>query len=539
VIIGHNQNIAWGVTNVGPDVQDLYIIHVNPDNPYQYEYNGEWRDMEIVPEVIHFGSAYDPKPDDPTTDGCEGISGLPINADGDLEIEVRVTHFGPIITDNAISDNCVFEARPEGKDPLALRWTALEPGDLFRAVIGVDRASNWSEFRQALTYWDWPSQNFVYADMEGNIGYQTPGHIPVRAGDHSGLVPVPGWTDEYEWRGYIPFDNLPRILNPERGWIVTANNAVVPPEYYDQLAETLGSQFGEDANYYLSQEWDYGYRARRIEEMVRSTEAHTVDTIAEIQGDNHNTNAEEILPYLLNISFDNAALTDAASWLAAWDLQDYMESPQAALFETYWSMLLHNLWKDHLGDYTEAAWSTRLLMDQPDSPWWDDPATDQVETRDDILVASLQDALDTMNANWGNDREKWRWGDLHRATFVSAPIGQSGISLLENLVNAGPVRVSGGTNIINATTWSPDDPFAVQTVSSMRMIVDLSDLENSRSIHTTGESGHPFSPHHEDMIDLWRHIDYHPMRFGDEAVNSAAESRLELYPGVGSHPAGE
>lgn len=536
VIAGHNQRIAWGVTNLNPDVQDLYIIRVNPDNPYQYEYNGEWRDMEVVTETIRIGGGYEPREDDPSTERCEGIRDLPLTPDGALEITVRITHFGPIITDNTITGDCRFVGLTEEGDPLAVRWTGLEPGDLMRAALAINRAANWEEFRQALTYWDWPAQNFVYADVDGNIGYQAPGKVPIRAADHSGLLPVPGWTDVYEWRGTIPFDLLPRILNPERGWIVTANHAVVPPEYYDQLAATLGA----DANYTISQNWDEGYRGQRIVEMVSGTRAHTVKTMAEIQGDSHSLVAEELLPYLLALEFPDQALADAVTWLAGWNLQMDKDSPQAALFEMLWMKLSAALWEDQLGSPGGGAWAVQLLLDQPDHPWWDDTSTpDVIETRDDILIRALTEALDAMTAAWGTDREAWRWGNLHTATFVNTPLGQSGIGLIEALFNAGPVAASGSSRAINNTAWSFSAPFVVRSLPSFRMIVDLADLENSQAIHTTGQSGHPLSPHYRDMIEAWRTIDYHPLRFGDEAVSVAARHTLELRPAplAGSGPA--
>jgi len=532
VIAGHNQRIAWGVTNLNPDVQDLYIIRVNPEDPYQYEYNGEWRDMEVVTETIRIGGTYEPREDDPTTEDCEGVRDLPLTADGALEITVRVTHFGPIITDNTITDDCRFVGLTEDGDPLAVRWTGLEPGDLLRAALAIDRAIDWQSFRQALAYWDWPSQNFVYADVDGNIGYQAPGKIPFRAADHSGLVPVPGWTDAYEWRGTLPFDLLPRVLNPERGWIVTANHAAVPAEYYDQLAAALGP----DANYTISQDWDEGYRSQRIVEMVSGTSAHTVETMAEIQGDNHNLVAEELMPYLLALdaadeSVAGKSVAEAITWLAGWDLQAGVNSPQAALFEMLWLKLSEALWADQLDAPDDHAWAVRLLLDQPDHPWWDDLSTPAVkETRDDILLRALAQALEAMTAEWGADREAWRWGNLHTATFVNVPLGQSGIDPIEGLFNAGPLAVSGTSRAVNSTAWSLSDPFAVRSLPSFRMIVDLANLENSRVVHTTGQSGHPLSPHYRDMIDAWRTIDYHPLRFGDEAVSAAATHTLELRP---------
>ncbi|GAB4570040.1 MAG: penicillin acylase family protein [Anaerolineae bacterium] len=533
VVVGHNQHLAWGVTNVGPDVQDLYIIRVNPDNPYQYEYNGEWRDMEAVEETIHFGNQFSAAEDDPATEQCEGISDLPIDDAGNLTITVRVTHFGPIISDNRITDDCRFVALTEDldEDPLALRWTALEPGDLLGAIININRASDWESFRDALRGWDWPAQNFVYADTAGNIGYQTPGKMPIRATDHDGLLPVPGWTDEYEWQSYIPFDLLPRILNPARGWIVTANNAVVPPAYYDQLAAELG----QEANYMLDREWAEGYRAQRIVSLVSASAAHTVESVAAIQGDNHSTVAEEVLPYLVRLNIEDETLSEAIQWLLGWDLQTSADSPQAALFEMFWARLAHNLWADQLDGGVGGAWATTLLLDTPENPWWDDIATPETETRDEILVRSLTEALDELTNRFGADRESWRWGDLHTATFVSNPLGQSGIGLIESLVNRGPVATGGSSRAVNNTAWSERDPFDVIALPSFRMIIDLADFENSQAIHTTGQSGHPFSPHYGDMIDLWRNVDYRPLPFGQEAVEASAASRLELRPAPAVH----
>lgn len=533
IVVGHNQRIAWGVTNNGPDVQDLYVIRVNPENPYQYEYNGEWRDMEVITETIHYGGTFDATTDDPETPECEGISGLPTDDMGNLSITVRLTHFGPIISDNQITDDCRFVAltESEGADPLALRWTANEPGDLLGAIINVNRASDWASFRTALTGWDWPAQNFVYADIDGNIGYQMPGKTPIRTADHSGLLPVPGWTDEYEWQGYVPFEHLPWILNPERGWIVTANNAVVLPDYYAELTAELG----RDTNPRFERIWAEGYRADRIEEMVAATGAHTLETVAAIQGDNHSIVAEEMIPLLMEIEFEDDSLTEAVAWLAGWNLQTSMDSPQAALFETFYAALLNALWGDELEGATGSAWATQRLMADPENLWWDDTTTASRETRDMIVTDALATALATLSEAYGPDRTTWRWGNLHTATFVSAPLGQSGIAALEQLVNNGPVAVSGSSRAINNTAWSASEPFGVTSLPSFRMIIDTADWDNSLAVHTTGQSGHPFSQHYADMIDPWRTINYYPLAYGTDAVSQIASSVLRLRPAPSAH----
>jgi len=512
VIIGHNNFIAWGVTNVGPDVLDLYQIRVNPDNPLQYEWNGEWRDMTVHEETINFG------------DGAEPVT-----------IQVRETHLGPIINDNEVDEETGEILGFNNEDPLALRWTALDPGTLCQAILKLNEATNWEEFHDALQYWDVPSQNFVYADVEGNIGYQMPGLIPIRAADHSGLVPVPGWTDEFEWQGFIPYDSLPRVLNPKQGYIATANQALVPLEYYDQLAQELG----EGPNYVISQEWNCGYRAQRIVELLQEKAPHTVATFQAIQGDNKLISAEELMPYLANLLFDDAELAEARDWLLEWDYQCNMDSPRAALYAQFRAVLIDNLYSDQLGEDIEAygssrdMWATFLLMQEPNNAWWDDIETeDVIESRDDILLRSFREGYANTVAALGEYRNEWRWGDLHTATFVSYPLGLSGIGLIENMVNRGPFAVGGSTSAVNNTMWSvASGDFAVLGLPSMRMIVDLADLTRSVTVHTTGQSGHPYSPHYADMIDLWRNIEYYPMLWTWEQVESAAVNRLILHPG--------
>lgn len=511
VIVGHNSSIAWGVTNVGPDVFDLYRIRVNPDNPLQYEWNGEWRDMTVREETIYFG------------DGVEPIT-----------VEVRETHLGPIINDNKIDEETGEIMAFYNEAPLALHWTALEPGTLMQAVTKLNAATNWEEFRDALSYWDVPSQNFIYADISGNIGYQTPGRIPFRAKNHSGLVPAPGWTDEFEWQGFIPFDDLPRVFNPERGYIVTANQAVVPMEYYDQLAEKLG----DGLNYIISREWDYGYRAQRIVELLEEKAPHTISSFQAIQGDNKLISAEELMPYLSGLHFDNADLNEARDWLIKWDCRCDMNSSQAALYAEFWARLVNDLFCDQLTEDIEIRGGDRemravfLLMDEPNNTWWDDVTTkDVVENRDDILARSFSEAYADTVAALGSNRNDWKWGDLHTATFVSNPLGQSGIGLIENMVNRGPFLTSGSTGAVNNTVWyTSSGDFSVKWVPSMRMIVDLGDLANSVTVHTTGQSGHPYSKHYDDMIELWRNIKYHSMLWTQEQVDEATVDRLILSP---------
>jgi penicillin amidase len=503
VIIGHNQRIAWGLTNVGPDTQDLYAIKVDPKDDTRYELDGKTEDMKVITETIRFGD------------------GTPAQ-----DIRVRITHFGPIITDTPSYGK-------QSEMPLALHWTAItDVNDIFGSVLAIDRATDWQTFRQALTKWATPAQNTIYADVDGNIGYQTPGLIPIRAKDHSGLTPVDGSTTKYDWKGYIPFDYLPRAFNPAKGYIATANQAIVPMEYYAQLADQLGDKYGKDSNYLISYEWDYGYRAQRVNDLIKANDKHTIDTVKAIQGDTYNGSAAELLPAVLKLDYGSDVPKDVIDWMGQWDYQDNMNSGQAALYEAFWAQLARKLWGDQLGytpDGTNVEWGTRLLLDQTDNVWWDDvTTTSKKETRDDILRSALVAAYKDVSKQLGADTKTWKWGSLHTATFVSKPLGASGIDLIEKFVNGGPVAVGGGANTINRSNWTADNPYVTTSISSMRMIVDLGDFNNSQWIIPTGESGHPTSGHYRDLTEKWRNIQYDPMLWDQNDVKKAATSTLIL-----------
>ena len=499
VVIGHNDRIAWGFTNVGPDVQDLYIEKINPENPNQYEVNGQWADMDLVKETIQVA-------------GGEAV-----------EITVRYTRHGPLITDTYgrledFSDNAGIEL--PAQYAIALRWTALEVSHTFPALWKMNIAQNWDEFRSAVSEFDVPSQNMVYADVDGNIGYQTPGKIPLRvSGD--GTLPIPGWTDEYEWKGYIPFEELPFTLNPAQGYVVTANNAVVNTDY----------------PYMISQEWDLGFRAQRIVDLIEGAPGPIdIAYIQSIQGDDKNLIAEYLLPVLMQLPLNDSRLEKARSIFTDWDYQQRMDSAPAALFNAFWKYLLAQTFQD---DLTEDTWPAggprwyevmRQLVGQPESAWWDNKTTTEVEKRDQIFTQAFITAVDEMETTQGKDPTRWSWSDLHTATFRNQSLGESGVAPIEALFNRGPFPTAGGDATVNATGWNTLEGYFLDWLPSMRMIVDLGDLGNSLTIHTTGQSGHAYHPHYIDMADLWRTIQYHPMLWERSQVEASAAEHLELVP---------
>lgn len=513
VIIGHNDRIAWGVTNVGPDVQDLYIEKINPEDPNQYEVNGQWVDMEVRQETIQVAGG------DPVT------------------VTVRLTRHGPILSDFD-EDLAALDQTTDLDLPatyaVSLRWTALEPDLILQSVLRLNIARNWEEFRDALRFWGAPSQNFVYADVEGNIGYQMPGKVPIRASGN-GLLPVPGWTDDYEWVSFIPFDDLPYTFNPDQGYVVTANNAVVGPEYPHLIS--LG--------------WDYGYRARRIVERIETASRPlTVEDMRDIQGDNYNAMGPVLVPLVTSLAYEDARLRAMADLLAGWDFRNDADSAEAALFNAFWHHLILATFGDEFqppeGGETDVAAQIlgaddipsddraflviERLVEDPQSPWWDDVTTPEMEDRDAILRRALAAAVEELDARLGTDPADWSWGALHTATFENQTLGRSGIAPIEALFNRGPFPTGGGASIVNATGWDFKDGYEVRWLPSMRMIIDLSDFDRSRAIHTTGQSGHAFHPHYIDMAPLWARVEDAPLLWSEAAVQAAAEAHLVLEP---------
>lgn len=488
VVIGHNRTIAWGFTNAGVDVQDAYILKLNPDNPRQYEYNGAWVDFVVREEIF-------------------GI------ADGEPRtVPMFDSVWGPV-------------TEIEGDRAIALHWTAFEPSTAFDAFLGLNRAQNWDEFRAAASLFDVPAQNMLYADIEGNIGYQLPGRIPLRAEGHTGKVPVDGSTDANAWQGYIPFAELPSLFNPAAGYIVTANNRITGPEY----------------PYALIDVYSYGWRAARIEAMLQGAEGPiSRETMATIQGDNYNLKADFLIPALQALTTDDPTLQQAIVWLGEWNRQNHMDSPQAALFEVFWVEVLRLTLVDDLGSAPagggDLEWYLLLqLVDMPSNQLWDFRDTpDVVESRDETLILALMAAWNTLVDLQGPDHNLWNWGDLHTASFEASPLGWGGLDptldpILQSLFNV-TVRTSGGNSIVNATGWNTNLSYEVTQVPSMRQILNVADWDGSWRVNTVGQSGDPRSRHYRDQAQMWANIQYHPDWFSQAAIEADASAIWHLVP---------
>ncbi|MBM3125623.1 MAG: penicillin acylase family protein, partial [Chloroflexi bacterium] len=492
----------------------LFIERVNPENPDQYEVNGKWVDFETRAEVIQVAG------------------GEPVT------VTIRSTRHGPVIStdygplkDMGDPDDPEFEAfkdragieLPE-EYVISLAWTALTPSTPFEAIWGFNNSEDWEDFRAAARNFHVPAQNLLYADVDGNIGYQMPGDIPIRR-NGDGTLPVPGWTDEYEWAGFIPFEDQPYSLNPEEGYIVTANNRV-PPLDYPHL---------------ITADWDYGYRAERITELIEAAPGKIdILYIQTMQGDGKDLGAMALLPVWEKIDFQAGTPNQAYAQdlMENWDYQNSADSKAAAVYQMFWWNLVQNTLNDDLPERYQADGgdrnfeTLRILVEDPENYFWDDMNTpDVVETRDDMYIASLNETVGQLEKEHGTDPADWpAWGELHTATFRNSTLGESGVGLIEDLFNRGPFETGGGKSIVNATGWDIGVSFEVDWLPSMRMIVDLGDLNNSMTVHTTGQSGHAYHEHYEDMAALWAAVDYYPMWWEQESIIKDAEGHLVLTP---------
>jgi penicillin amidase len=492
VAIGHNGSVAWGLTSLVSDAQDLYLEHL--DEAGRYEAEGQWLPLEVEVHTLAVAGA------DP------------------VEHQVRLTRHGPL------ANQALYGAA--SLPPLALRSQTREGSTLMRAMATMDRARDWPSFVEALRDWDRPGVNFVYADTAGNIGYHAAGRIPIRAPGDTGQWPVEGWTADHEWAGFIPFDELPQALNPPAGFLVSANNRVV----------------GEDYPYTITHDWGDPFRAARLTEQLAAHGRLTLEDAARLQRDTYSVQADELLPYLLAARPEDPLEREALASLEGWDRRFETDNVAALVYFAWSWKLVPAILADELGEPLMADLDPIVriqtdlagLLVRTEDPLFDDVRTDAREDRDAIVARALTEATTWLRQTRGDEVERWTWGSLHRVGFQHQPLGQSGIPPLDWLVNPPPVPVPGEALAPNASAWDGMRPFAVTFGPATRFVADLGDLSRSRSATPLGQSGHLFHPHSQDQLDAWVEADTFPMPLGPSGAAAAAVEILTLKPGGGA-----
>lgn len=514
IVIGHNQNMAWGFTNLTTDVADLYIERVDGDSYWQ---DGEQHPITVRKEIIKVAGGDDVPIEVRSTGHGPIISGLTPDFTS-IADEPRVGS-GTGAAEVAIAPGAEADAL-SGEFAVSLRWTALDPGSTGEAIFDLNLAKNFEDFRAAAERFDVPAQNLIYADPEGNIGYQAPGRLPIRgAGD--GWLPQPGWDSAYDWQGYIPFEQQPMLYNPDSGYIVTANNAIVSDSY----------------PYFLSRDWDYGYRAARIVVLLEdSIESGPVSaqTMADIQMDNQMPAAAALQRAYKSVTVEDPKVQQAIDGLLGWDGQNAADSAEAAFANVLWERVTGLMVGDKgveiaRDDQSRFANFFANQLDRADAVWWQNGEAG-VSSQAELLQLAAEQAYVALAKAQGGDQSKWSWGKLHAITLTHGTFGESGIAPIEWLFNRGPYEVGGGSGVVNATGWSLDEGFATTNVPSMRMVIDPSDWDASTWIHLTGASGHAFNSHYTDQTKDWASGVQRPWAFTPEAVEASTSQTLTLAP---------
>ncbi len=474
VAAGHNDRAAFGFTIAMIDQQDLYVEETNPANPGEVRFQGRWEPMRVVRESI-------------AVRGREPVAA-----------ELKFTRHGPVIHEDR-----------ERHRAYVLRWVGSEPGTAgYLASLSLDRARSWPDFRKALERWKVPSENLVYADVDGNIGWQVAGLTPVRKG-WSGLLPVPG-AGEYEWQGFLPAAELPSAFNPARHFLATANNDILPPGYPHEL--------GYD--------WGDPTRALRIAEVLGAGGKFTVANFERLQYEEVSPVARALVKILGEARGASPELRPWVDRLEAWDGTVAKGSAAAALYEIWAAKLGSAVLKARVPEKWLPIVAGRLeqviaLLRDPKPEWF---GQDPRAGRDALLLQSLEEAIAEAKKRLGPDPAKWRWGTLHTATFRhvlgTGPERQA-------LFNLPPVERGGDGYTLNV---GEGPGFNVTHGASFREILDLGNWDRSVATSVPGQSGQPGSPHYADLLPLWAEGRYFPLLYSRKKIEEAATERLVLRP---------
>jgi penicillin amidase len=497
VVIGHNTSIAWGLTTSHLDVQDLYLEEVINN---QVREGNVFVPLRTITEEIRVRGEDEPRP-----------------------ITIRFSRHGPLLSDVSLSLQRLAASQTPPSQPVyvvALSWIALTPGRTMDAVMAIGQAQDFTQFREAASLLSAPSQNLVYADTQGNIGYQLPGAVP-RRGKGDGRLPSPGWDKAYDWRGTIPFAELPWAYNPPGGVLVAANQQVIGGQY----------------PYLLGSSYSYGWRSQQLADRLRETSDLTLEEAEQLFYDDTIRVAADLVPTLLKIKVADPWVVEGQRVLVGWDYRASPDSAAAAYFNVVMHDILKRTFRDELPSELWPAggdrWNAVIadLLAQPRNLWWDDMSTPGVtETRDDILLVAMTDARKEITSLQARDTDEWQWGRLHTVTLRNQTLGRSGIKPVEALFNRGPYPVGGGSAVVNAMAYDDRAGYSVTSGPTMRMLVDLGNLDQSLWVNQSGTSGHAYHHNYADQTELWARNETWPFVSSRGAVEVRTEYRLEFVP---------
>jgi penicillin amidase len=476
VAIGHNERVAWGFTIVGTDQADVYVEETNPADPAEYRVGDRWEKMKVVREKVAVRGA---------------------------ELELRFTRHGPVIHEDAKRHRAY-----------ALKWAGSEPGGAaYLASLALDRAKDGRDFVAALRRWRVPSQNMVYADVDGNIGWVAAALTPVRKG-WDGLLPVPGARGAYEWQGFLSLEDLPQVHNPAAHYVATANHNILPAGYRPEIGY----------------EWAPGYRFLRIKDQLEVKKRFTREDFQNLQHDNTSLPGRALARLVKQLDVQDWDLRPYAELLAGWDGVLSADSRAGALYGVWLRELLDGFFRPHvperLLEFATSRGGVPVLLaalEQPDAAWFGDRPT---EGRDRLLRTTFRSAVGKLKRLLPGDEQEWSWGRLHTTTFRH-PLAALGPAYAKTF-DLGPVPRPGDAHTPNAATHNPK--FEHTSGATYRHVFDLADWDRGVATSAPGQSGQPGSPHYDDLVPLWQKGEYFPLSFSRARVEAVTRHRLQLLP---------
>jgi penicillin amidase len=485
VVLGQNDEMAWSFTNIMADDTDFFLEKVDPEDLGRYVVDsaqvGEvaYQPFKKVREIIKVKDA------------------------DDQSFEIRYTKHGPVISDMYPNQELVED------HVISMQWTGYEHSNELRTMYEINWASTFQDFKDALQYFAVPGQNFMYGDKEGNIAMYSTGRLPIRTGDKITLRR--GWESGDDWQGFIPREEMPHIVNPDKGWIANANNKLTTENYA----------------HYIATFWEPSSRIETISAELSSKEKFNFEDFARLQNSSYSSFAAKMTPVILDVinNQNEYDFSVPVSYLENWDFRYEKTSTAASIFDTFILNLSRNTFLDEFGTdaydnfIVHELIPIRTLSDlaQDSSSFFDDVTTPAVETRRDIILKSMQDAIYTLSDSLGSEQFEWRWEQLHTITFEPPLFGMAAREpgapkalkmIVDNVLSKGPYPVTGHGMSVNNGQYSWEEPFEMVLGPSVRRIVDLSDLSKSRSVLPTGQSGNPLSTHYGDQTELWLNGQY-------------------------------
>ncbi|MDI4633663.1 penicillin acylase family protein [Pelomonas sp. V22] len=483
VSIGHNGQVAFGLTIFGTDQEDLYVYETNPARPNEYRYKGAWEPMKRLTETIA------------------------VRGGAPVQVELLFTRHGPLLYADTAKQRAY-----------ALRAAWAEPGMApYFGSIDYMKAQSFGDFRRAMEKWGAPSENQIYADAAGNIGWVAGGLAPVRP-NWDGLLPVPG-DGRYEWKGFWAGKDMPSIYNPEAGWLASANEQNLPAGYPYKERK-------------LGFEWAVTARYQRLAEVLKSQPKMSLEDTMRLQTDLLSIPARRLQAVLKSASLQSAPAKEAARLLQDWDAVENGSSAAAALYELWFTRHLGPALKDALLPPRAAQLlrtaDAEVMLDTLEQP---EPAlgANGRARRDEILDKSLAGAWAELQKLAGSDPAAWRWDKLHHILFAH-PLANAADATTRARLNVGPLPRQGGSHTVNVSSYDPAN-FRQIGGASFRVVIDVGDWDNSRAMNTPGQSGDPASPHYRDLAPLWLKGEYFPLLYTRAKVDAATERRIELVPG--------